>query len=163
MRHIASITLQTSPVSSLSMTIFPPDEILPSISVRAIRVSALLCRNLLRGRAPKTGSYPFSIIYSLAASVNSSESIFSSSLFASSPIIMSVILMRSPFESGLKNIVSSSLLRNSGRKRRLSSALTPSLASLLTLPSASIPFSRYSEPRFEVSIIIVFLKSTVLP
>ena len=31
MRHIASITLQTSPVSSLSMTIFPPDEILPSI------------------------------------------------------------------------------------------------------------------------------------
>ena len=46
---------------------------------------------------------------------------------------------------------------------RRSSAFTPALASSVMLPAASMPSSRYWLPRFDVRMMIVFLKSTVRP
>ena len=64
---------------------------------------------------------------------------------------------------GLNRIISSSLFKNSGRKWPLKSFITMASASGVILPLSSIPSKRYWEPMLEVMIMIVFLKSTVLP
>ena len=68
-----------------------------------------------------------------------------------------------PFVSGLNMMISSRRFKNSGRKCPLSSFMTASSHSGLISPLSSIPSSRCAEPRFDVIIMIVFLKSTVLP
>ena len=86
----------------------------------------------------------------------------SESLFARCETAISTIFPRFSSVKGLKKIISSSRFRNSGRKERRRIALTPSLASGVMSPPL-IPSRIISEPRFEVIMIMVFLKSTVFP
>ena len=76
---------------------------------------------------------------------------------------MSMMPSRFSRVSGRKKMISSRRLRNSGRKARLSSAVTAAFASSEIVPSGPMPSSRYELPRFEVRMMIVFLKSTVRP
>ena len=67
------------------------------------------------------------------------------------------------FVNGLNMMISSSLFKNSGRKCPLNSPMTASSHAGLMSPLSSIPSNRCAEPRFDVIMMIVFLKSTVLP
>ena len=67
------------------------------------------------------------------------------------------------FVSGLNMMISSRRFKNSGRKCPRSSFITAASHSGLISPSASMPSSRCADPRFDVMMIIVFLKSTVRP
>ena len=65
--------------------------------------------------------------------------------------------------SGLNITISSTRLRNSGRKCDCKVRITIERASSLTSPPAVTPSSRYSEPMLEVMISTVLRKSTVRP
>src|SRR3954454_11559378 len=98
-----------------------------------------------------------------AASLTSSFMFRSASRRRRSASMSSTMFSISPRVSGLNSTVSSTRLRNSGRKWPRSSAITRSRASGLSWPSAVTPSSRYCDPMFDVMMITVLRKSTVRP
>ena len=71
--------------------------------------------------------------------------------------------LRFSFVSGLNMMISSRRFKNSGRNARRSSPMTAARALSEMLPSGWMPSSSSEEPRLEVRMMIVFLKSTVRP
>ena len=74
-----------------------------------------------------------------------------------------MILPMLSFVRGLNMMISSRRFKNSGLKCPRSSFMTASSQAGLISPFSSMPSSRWADPRFDVIMMIVFLKSTVLP
>mmetsp|Transcript_26063 Transcript_26063/g.40779 ORF Transcript_26063/g.40779 Transcript_26063/m.40779 type:complete len:231 (-) Transcript_26063:1386-2078(-) len=114
------------------------------------------------GRTPYTGSYPMSAMKDSAASEHRMEMFLSLSLLFSTFTCCLTIRRMSSLPSELNMICSSSLFKNSGRKRRFISSITRCLISWSV--SGVPPSSKMtSDPMFDVKMMMVFLKLTVRP
>lgn len=134
--------------------------------------SIMFCMALRSGLAPYIGSNPSLAISCLASSVTSRFICRSFTLLDSSASIRSTILIIWSSSSWWNTIVSSTRLRNSGRKVFFSSSIIPSFifwysSFLASSPASAKPslfcFLIVWAPTLEVIITTVFLKSTVLP
>ena len=128
--------------------------IMLSIILFAINDSMLRLTYLLIGLAPYSLSYELSTICFLHSSVKLILILLSDNLNCILLIILSRILYTTSLDNGLNIIISSILFKNSGLKVFFKSSYTfdaPSLSRMCSLP------------KLDVIMIIVFLKSTVLP
>lgn len=117
--------------------------------------------NLLSGLAPYITSQSWTAISTIDLSITSFSWVSSKTLFDKSLSRSWNIERRASTESGSKTTISSNLLISSGGKCALTSCMTSFLA-LRNVP-VSCASTSYFDPRLLVSMITVFVKSTVFP